>query len=543
MQELLLRSNWSDSPVLDQSAWLLTSVRSHVFIRQSKSSAVVKVIIQARTILFGAALLLGCGACQDSISNKGAPDRVAPNIILLMSDDQGWGDVGYNGNTVVQTPSLDAMAAEGIRLDRFYSAAPVCSPTRASVLTGRHPFRYGIEWAGEGHLPQDEMTIAEVLQANGYSTGHFGKWHVGELSRTVNQSYFPGETASPEHYSPPWENGFDESFSTESMMPTYNPYYHVGGDFGTDDYRHVQTEAVEANQVTGGFRWRDHFWVGPGEIIDAWLSGDSSRIIMDRALEFIGSEVEQRKPFLAVVWFHTPHTPIVAGNDDRALYPDESIEAQHWYGSITAMDREIGRLRTELQKLGIADNTLLWFNSDNGPSYIHDLNSAGPFKGKKAELTEGGIRVPAIVEWPAGLVGGRAVAAPISTSDIYPTLLAVAGLASPENQPDLDGIDVLPLLAGETEQRESPIAFQSPIRGSDYVADRRQLQYALSDDVYKLFSGDGGSTWELYDLLNDPSETQDVAANHMERVEGMKVQLEAWIESTRLDANSSNPGN
>ena len=107
-------------------------------------------IIQARTILFGAALLLGCGACQDSISNKGAPDRVAPNIILLMSDDQGWGDVGYNGNTVVQTPSLDAMAAEGIRLDRFYSAAPVCSPTRASVLTGRHPFRYGIEWAGEG---------------------------------------------------------------------------------------------------------------------------------------------------------------------------------------------------------------------------------------------------------------------------------------------------------------------------------------------------------------------------------------------------------
>ena len=108
-----------------------------------------------------------------------------PNIILVMSDDQGWGDVGYNGNSIVQTPSLDAMASEGVRLDRFYAAAPVCSPTRASVLTGRHPFRYGIEWAGEGHLPEDEITIAEVLKSNGYRTGIFGKWHVGELSRTV----------------------------------------------------------------------------------------------------------------------------------------------------------------------------------------------------------------------------------------------------------------------------------------------------------------------------------------------------------------------
>ena len=517
-------------------------MRSHVFIRPSNFSAVLKVIIQARSIFFSAALLAGCGACQDSISNKDAPERSGPNIILLMSDDQGWGDVGYNGNAEAKTPNLNAMAGAGIRLDRFYAAAPVCSPTRASVLTGRHPFRYGIEWAGEGHLPRNEMTIAEVLKANGYGTGLFGKWHVGELSRTVNQSYFAGETADPSHYSPPWENGFDESFATESMMPTYNPYYHVGGDYGTEDYRMVQTEAVAENQTSGGFRWRDNFWLGPGEIEDSWLGGDSSRIIMDRALDYIQSQVDDQRPFLAVIWFHTPHTPVVAGNDDRALYPDESIEAQHWYGSITAMDRQIGRLRKQLRELGVADNTLLWFNSDNGPSYIHNLNSAGPFKGKKAELTEGGIRVPAIVEWPAGLEGGRAMAAPISTSDIYPTLLAVAGLASPENQPDLDGIDVLPLLAGETEQRESPIAFQSPIRGSEYAADRSQLQYALSDDVYKLFSGDGGITWELYDLLNDPSETDDIAANHMERAEGMKVQLEAWIESTRLDANSPNPG-
>jgi arylsulfatase A-like enzyme len=512
------------------------------FLQGSKLAAVVKVKIAARTVLLGTALLVGTMACQGDTSSDEVPASSSPNIILLMSDDQGWGDVAYNGNIVVQTPHLDAMAAAGVRLDRFYAASPVCSPTRASVLTGRHPFRYGIEWAGEGHLPRDEITIAEALKANGYRTGHFGKWHVGELSRTINQSYFPGETADPEHYSPPWENGFDVSFSTESMMPTYNPYYHVGGNYGTEDYRFLQTEAVEENQTTGGFRWRDHFWVGPGEIEDAWLGGDSSRIIMDRAVEFIKESDSHERPFLAVIWFHTPHTPVVASNDDRALYPDESIEAQHWYGSITAMDRQIGRLRSQLRELGIAENTVLWFNSDNGPSYIHDFNSAGPFKGKKAELTEGGVRVPAIVEWPASLAGGRATDIPVSTSDIYPTLLAAAGLVLPEAQPDLDGINVLPLLSGEVEQRNAPIAFQSPIRGSDYSADRSQLQYALSDEQYKLFSGDGGASWELYDLLNDPSEEHDVAASHTERVEGMKVQLEAWIESTRLDAKSANPG-
>jgi len=499
-------------------------------------AAVVTVIFAIRTVLLSAALLVGLNACHGEAITGQVPEGSKPNIVLLMSDDQGWGDVAYNGNPTVQTPNLDAMAAEGVRLDRFYAASPVCSPTRASVLTGRHPFRYGIEWAGEGHLPQSEKTIAETLKASGYLTGLFGKWHVGELSRTVNQSYFDGDTANPAHYSPPWENGFDISFATESMMPTYNPYYHVGGDYGSDDYRFLQTEAVTENQMDGGFRWRDYFWVGPGQIVDSWLGGDSSKIIMDRALEFIEGSDRSGRPFLAVIWFHTPHTPVVAGNDDRAMYPDVSIEAQHWYGSITAMDRQIGRLRERLRDLGIADSTLLWFNSDNGPSYIHDYNSAGPFKGKKAELTEGGVRVPAIVEWPAGLLGERVVSAPISTTDIYPTLLAAAGLSIPENQPVLDGVDVLPLLRGEQRHRDAPIAFQSPVRGSDYAADRSQLQYALSDNRYKLFSGDGGVSWELYDLVKDPAESTNIASGNAQLVEDMKVQLDAWVEAARKDA-------
>ncbi|MGI9287440.1 MAG: sulfatase-like hydrolase/transferase [Pseudomonadales bacterium] len=468
---------------------------------------------------------------------EGAAEKeLRPNIILVMSDDQGWGDVAYNGNPVVKTPHLDAMAAEGVRLDRFYAASPVCSPTRGSVLTGRHPFRYGIEWAGQGHLPDGEITIAEVLKAAGYRTGHFCKWHVGELSKTVNQRYFEGDLASPEHYSPPWENGFDESFSTESMMPTYNPYFHVGGDYATDDYRFLQKEAVAKGQRSNGFRWRDHFWTGPGQMVDEWLEGDISEIVMDRALNFVVRSSKGKQPFLAVIWFHTPHTPVVAGNEDRKTYAEQDMQGQHWYGALTAMDRQVGRLRDELRLLGVAKNTLLWFNSDNGPSYIHNYNSTGPFSGKKAELKEGGVRVPGIVEWPAKLSGGRSVTTPMSTSDIYRTLLAAADISQPAAQPELDGIDVLPYLSGEESLRPESIAFQSPMRGVEYDADGKRLQYALSDNRFKLLSSNAGKTWELYDLLADPAESIDLAERHPAVLASMREQLMSWVRNTEEDA-------
>jgi arylsulfatase A-like enzyme len=454
-----------------------------------------------------------------------------PNIVLVMADDLGWSDVAYNGNPIVRTPHLDAMSQEGVRLDRFYAAAPVCSPTRGSCLTGRHPYRYGIEWAGETPLRSEEFTIAETLRASGYATGHFGKWHVGALSRTVKQSYFEGPV-DPADYSPPWENGFDECFSTESMMPTYNPYYYLGGDFGTDEYRHLQTEPVERGQREGGFRWRDNYWTGPGQIVDEWLEGDDSELVMDRAIDFIERQSDESDPFLALVWFHTPHTPLVASNEDRTLYADQPMEAQHWFGAITAMDRQVGRLRDFLQQNDLADDTILWFCSDNGPSYIHDYNSAGPFQGKKATIWEGGVRVPSIVEWPKHLIGGRTIDAPISTSDFYPTLLAVAGVEATDDQPILDGIDVLPLLQGEREERGEPIMFQAPVKSEqDVLAVPGSLQSAICDDQYKLISVDGGERWRLFDLIEDPGEANDLADTQPDRVETMRTLLEDWIDS------------
>jgi len=451
-----------------------------------------------------------------------------PNIILIMADDLGWGDVAYNGNRIVKTPNLDQMAASGIRLDRFYSAGPVCSPTRASCLTGRHPYRVKIPWAGDGFIHEDEVTLAEALKQKGYSTGHFGKWHVGGMSETIKQSYFPGP---PTTYSPPWENGFDVSFSTESMMPTYNPYYHVGGAFGEEDYRHVQNEPVAHGQRTNGTRWRDYYWIGKGQIVDEWLDGDDAKIVMDQALKFIEKQAHNNQQFLSVIWFHNVHSPVVAGDKHRSLYANLSLEEQHWFGAITAMDDQIGRLRSELKRLGVRNNTIVWFCSDNGPSYIHNYNSAGPFKGKKAELYEGGICVPSIVEWPLKFSEPSVIKAPISTSDFYPTMLNICGIKI-DKQPFVDGEDVLPLLAGELIERQRSIGFRSPLPNrlkKDQV--ENEEQFAFVGNKYKLLSMDNGESYQLYDILEDQGENTDLSDKFPEIKSDMQKQLNDWSQS------------
>ena len=385
--------------------------------------------------------LTGIFSCNE-INKPVQKKEPLPNIILVMADDLGWGDVAYNGNMIARTPNLDKMASSGLKLNRFYAAGPVCSPTRASCLTGRHPYRVKIPWAGDGYIAENEITIAEALKTKGYATGHFGKWHVGGLSKTVKQSYFPGP---PTTYSPPWENGFDVAFSTESMVPTYNPYYHVGGEFGTEDYRQVQSEPIYEGQIENGFKWRDYYWTGEDQFISKNLAGDDAALIMDQALKFIEENAKKEQQFLSVIWFHNVHTPVVSGEKHRNLYVDLSMEEQHWFGAITAMDDQLGRLRESLKKMNISDNTIVWFCSDNGPSYIHNYNSAGPHRGKKSELFEGGIIVPSIVEWPSMFKEPSEINTPIVTSDFYPTLLNLIGIKM-ENQPYIDGEDVLSIL-------------------------------------------------------------------------------------------------
>ncbi len=438
-----------------------------------------------------------------------------PNIILAMTDDQGWGDVGYNGHQILRTPNLDAMSESGIRFDRFYAGAPVCSPTRGSCLTGRHPYRYGVFFANHGHMLPEEITMAQALKTIGYSTGHFGKWHLGTLT-TEEPDSNRGGPEHPEEYSPPWDNGFDVCFSTEAKVPTYNPMEdpETGEEYGTS------------------------YWTGPGQKATENLQGDDSRIIMDRAVPFIRDAVAGGEPFLAVIWFHTPHLPVVAGPEHRESYAGLPGNRPNYYGALTAMDEQMGRLRRELYRLGVRNNTMLWFCSDNGPEGPkHNMDerpgSTAGFRGRKRDLFEGGIRVPALLEWPDRIPHARDTNIPCCTSDYYPTVMDVLGFI-PESQPrPIDGISLLPLIEREMLERPTNIAFET------MASTTEGPKAALIGNRYKLLS-DLNSTDMLFDLKDDPAETTDIAAENPQVVRKMRSELEQWhdsCEQSRLGAD------
>ncbi len=446
------------------------------------------------TVTVGGALPLSLGAGQRK--------KRQPNIILCMADDLGWGDPGFNGNTVIKTPCLDAMSQSGLCFKRFYAAAPVCSPTRGSCLTGRHPYRYGVFFANTGHLRNEEISLAEALKTQAYTTGHFGKWHLGTLLPDWSGK---GRRRKPsENYMTPAMSGFDEWFSTEYAVATWDPY----------DPDNAHGPKFDARAL---------YWHN-GRNVTEPLKGDDSKIIMDRTLPFIRKAAKAERPFLAVVWFHAPHAPVVAGPEYRAMYSQYSEDEQHYYGCITAMDEQIGRLRKELRELGIAEDTMLWFCSDNGPEGKDGKSgrfrgSAGPFRGRKRSLLEGGVRVPALLEWPGQVAGGTATDAPCCTSDYFPTVMDVLGFRMKGQPEPIDGESLMPLIRGMTFERSYPIGFES------------HKQIALTGTRYKLYSSNGGKTYALYDLIDDPGETSDLAENKPEVVATMRRMLEKWRES------------
>lgn len=453
----------------------------------------------------GAFCLAGC-------STKQPGNSASPNIILCMADDLGWGDVGCNGHPLIKTPNLDQMSMSGIHFERFYSAAPLCSPTRGSSLTGRHPYRYGVYSANVGHLPDEEITLAELLRAQEYATGHFGKWHLGTLTTELEESNRGGPRGQ-EHFSPPWHNGFDVCFSTEAKVPTWDPMVMPEADI-----RGV--EPAKAGQPYGTY-----YWTGPGERVTENLEGDDSRLIMDRALDFINQATAEKEPFFAVIWFHTPHSPVVAGPEFLAEYGGLSEAEKHYYGCITALDQEMGRLRSALRETGVAEDTMLWFCSDNGPEGDGEsgrcLGSTGPFRGRKRSLLEGGVRVPAFLEWPRAIDTRQVVQIPCCTSDYFPTVLDLLGLEIASHPHHLDGISLLPLIEGKMDLRPQPIGFQSA----------RQMSWV--ENRYKLYTADEGATWALYDIIDDPGETTDLSSRKPDIVLSLKGQLDRWTESCR----------
>ena len=423
----------------------------------------------------------------------GAQER--PNIILMMADDLGYGDTGFNGNKIIKTPHLDALAASGVKLTHFYSGNSVCSPTRATVLTGRHHDRMGIWTANAGHLPAQEITLAKALKQKGYTTGHFGKWHLGTLSKTTSAK---GKKRRPEaNYAPPWERDYDVSFVTESAICLWNPG--------------LGKRAVNNPYYENGVPLDGH---------DESLKGDDSRVVMDRVVPFIEKAAAEKKPFLAVCWFHAPHQDVAAGPYYLKMYEGYG-EAAHYYGCITAMDEQVGRLVQTLGKNGALQNTLIFFCSDNGPEgRAPKGRTAGVtagLRGRKRALYDGGVRVPAFAVWPGKIKPGTQNDAILSTLDYFPTITSLVGYQMPDDRP-LDGENMLDILTGKRAERRKAIPFRYGKGPSSLVKGH-----------YKLVL----PALELYDLSNDRAEEHNLAAAMPEKVLEMKAELISLFNSIR----------
>lgn len=404
-----------------------------------------------------------------------APAAQRPNVILVMADDQGWGETGYNGHPLLKTPHLDAMAENGLRFNRFYAGAPVCSPTRAAVLTGRSCYRVGVPEHGYA-LRHQEITLPQLLANAGYQTAHFGKWHLNGLRG-------PGAPI----------------FRHDRFHP---------GTFGFDHWLSVTN-----------FYDRDPLLSRMGTIEDN--RGDSSDVIVAQALEHIQRQAAAKQPFFTIIWYGTPHSPFKASPEDNAPFQHLNENSMHHYGELVALDRSVGVLRKGLRDLGIENETLLWYCSDNGGLPGIQPGTTGELRGNKGLIYEGGLRVPGIMEWP-GTIKPRQTDYPASVMDMMPTVLELAGTAYPESERPRDGISLTGLFDGPVDtSRPDPIEF------------RYRTKAAIVDGKWKLLTQDfNQGSYQLYDLESDPGETSDVATEHPDVFQSLKHQLTAWLAST-----------
>lgn len=406
-----------------------------------------------------AATLGGCAGRPRARPVCAAP----PNIVLIMADDLGYGDVGCYGAKDIRTPALDRIAAQGVRLTDYYCAAPWCAPTRVSIMTGRYPQRTSLphnpDWTNdESGLAPEEITIAEVLRNAGYRTGLCGKWHLGYAEKFR-----------------PLEQGFDEYWGFLSGWADY--------------YTH---------------RYRDDIpWVFRNRERDA-RAGYMTELITEEALAFIRRYAGM--PFFLYVAYSAPHWPLQAPEEY------ERRSRRGTYGAmVECMDAGIGRILDDLERRGLSGRTLLVFASDNGA----DSNgSNGLLRGGKAQLTEGGIRVPALVRWPGVIAAGSVCEAPLISMDWFATFARAGGGRLPEDR----AIDARSLV--DTLRGRAP----SPHEAMYWHTDQ---QKAMREGPWKLFQL-GDQAPQLYRLDQDAGEEHDLAAQYPDRVAAMQARWEAW---------------
>ncbi len=419
-------------------------------------------------------------ACSTT-DESAAPASKKPNIIFILADDLGWGDVGYYGSEI-KTPVIDKLAETGVRFDQFY-ASSVCSPTRACFMTGRYTLRYGLQtgvirpWAEFG-LPADEHTLADVMKRSGYATSICGKWHLGHAGR----EYIPTE------------RGFDHA------------YGHYNG--AIDYFTHIRD---------GGLDW--HRNDGP---LDE--DGYSTTLIAREACRVIDEHVTS-SPLFMYVSFNAPHFPLQAPQEYIDRYKNISHPGRRTYAAmVSAMDDAIGDILKALDKKKIRKNTLVVFCSDNGGDL--QISSNGRFRGGKRDLYEGGIRVPAIAHWP-GVLTPRVVNTPIHMVDMFPTFVGLAGGAI-DPLKSSDGVDVWPTIKTGVPTGRKELALDvSQLRGAIRIGDWKLVYngHLKATDLDK----NGPDRWELFNIAADPYEENDLASVNSEQVAEMQDRLDYYI--------------
>lgn len=428
-----------------------------------------------------------------------SPGRAAerPNIVFVMTDDQGYWDTGATGNPHIETPNMDRLASEGARLNRYY-AAPVCAPTRAGVMTGRYYLRTGLyntRFGGDS-MGLDEVTVAELLGDAGYRTGLFGKWHLGKYP-----SYQPQN------------RGFDEFFG----------HYHG----------HIER-----------YQFPDQVYHN-GRPVEA--RGYVSDVFCDAAMDFIEYSVKRTDdPFFCALMFNAPHSPFLMdtshynqsqGDQTIAKYLDKGLPMREarLYALIDRVDQNLGRLLERIDQLGIAENTLVVFTSDNGG--VSKFWKGG-MNGNKASVYEGGVRAPCFVRWPEQIRAGTQVDSQTSHVDWLPTFCQLAGVQPPDDR-IIDGISLVSALKG----RGKPVHHEFVYHTWDRYTPNPDSRWSVSDNRWKLLcqvgTGKQGSrvNWRLFDLQSDPGESKNVAKQNPQQVDRLRRAFVDWFDS--VTANRS----
>ncbi len=421
-----------------------------------------------------------------------------PNIVIFLADDLGYGDLGCYGHPIIQTPNLDAFAKQGTRFTQCYAACAVCSPSRSAILTGRTPYRNGVfTWIPEGseiHLRASEIALPKLLKERGYATCHVGKWHLNG------------------HFNQP-------------TQPQPN-------DHGYDWWMATQNNAARSHENPSNF-------IRNGQPVGK-LEGYSAPLIVDEATTWLKQHRDKSKPFLLSVWTHEPHYPIKSSPEFKAKYPDltDEVQREH-HANVTQLDHAFGKLMRTLDELKLADNTVVFFTSDNGPEgdgiKSPGRGSTGGLRGRKRAVYEGGIRVPGIVRWPGKAPPGTTSDVPVIGSDIFVTAVGIAGAKLPTDRV-LDGGNLLAAIESRAVERARPLYWRCVIAPGP-------LKTAMRIGDWKILADEPLTQFELYDVKSDPQEKNELSAAQPAKLAEMKaalVKLNTEIEAEGPDWWKSN---